>query len=195
MSTAAWKQPMLWLAFGLPAAVVAAAVATIAVAAGDGSTDTVGDDVRRIAQVQIADVDADVEAARRGVRMQLRREAGGVVVQQVAGDVDAAEPLRLVLRHPARASGDLVAVPVAVAPRSRPGPLPQREATSNVGAAMSATGDAPAPPAWRAALSPSPTHAWNVELSGDGWRVVGRWPRDADTVELAPAWPAVANRP
>lgn len=217
---------MLWLTFGLPAVVVAAAVATIAVAAGDGGTDTVGDDVRRVAQVQVAANDNDVEAARRGVRAQLHRDEAGVVVTMLAGDIETTEPLRLVLRHPARASADLVTSPVAVeaasgsrpeqtlgatgdavavADRRRDGAaLPSRPWPRSqwdfphampVGAAMAGTGDAETPRTWRATVSPSPTHAWNVELSGLGWRLKGRWQRGANVVDLAPAWPAVADRP
>ena len=73
------KNPVLLLLIGLPVATLAAGVATLALI-GRGGLDTVGDPVRRTAQVQQVDLAADAAArqpeGRRLAKSGLRRGGG-----------------------------------------------------------------------------------------------------------------------
>ena len=78
------REPMLFLVIALPAAAVAAGIATLVLAMG-GAGDAGDARVRRVAQTQTADLAPDLAAARRGLR------AGGGVSAAVrcATPVDA----------------------------------------------------------------------------------------------------------
>ena len=111
---APWREPMLWLVAALPVLVLAAAVATVAVAR-QGRVDDSGAHTRRIAQVQIEDLAADREAARLGLRARVAADAArGVLIVDVRGAAGDG-PLRLALLHPLDARADrtlaLVATP------------------------------------------------------------------------------------
>ena len=101
---APWREPMVWLVFALPAAVLAAAAWTIATAAG--GTDVARADVRRTAQIQTEDIAADIAAARRALHGDVRVDGHDIVVR-LAGDVDD-EAVQLSLQHPVDAARDRV---------------------------------------------------------------------------------------
>jgi len=69
------------------------------------SIDSVGDRVKRTAQVQEADLSRDVEAQRLALSATLRRAGDAIAVEGVG--FDRAATLQLVLRHPVRESEDL----------------------------------------------------------------------------------------
>ena len=84
-----WREPMVWLVVGLPAAVVAASIAMIVMLVRSGPLDNVPDDVRRTSQMQVADLSPDMEARRLQLSALLRAEDGVIelrtVVRQLAG--------------------------------------------------------------------------------------------------------------
>jgi len=75
----------------------------------------------------------------------------------VNGDFDRQQPLQLLLQHPTAAAEDMQ---FTLQP--------------------SATG-------WQGEGSIDDGHAWNVELSGDDWRLHARLPKEQHAVRLAPA--------
>jgi hypothetical protein len=97
------KNPVLLVLIGLPVATLAAGFATLAII-GRGGLDTVGDPVRRTAQVQQVDLAAD-EAAR---RMDLVGHVAvdGTSVRVTVPGIDAGTTLRLRLEHPLDAAQD-----------------------------------------------------------------------------------------
>lgn len=153
----------MWLVMGLPAVVVAAGIAMIVVAGGDGSTDTTPDRVQRTAQIQTADLGPDAVARQDKLSAVLRidAEAGRIELLPVSGAFDRAGALQLTLVHPARASGDL-------AFELQPGEL-----------------------GWHAQAEPEvlAKHDWNVRLQPpDGrWRLQGRLPTAQLAVHLRPS--------
>ena len=154
------KNPVMLLLIGLPVATLAAGVATLAII-GRGGLDTVGDPVRRTAQVQQVDLAADAAARRLGLGGRLALD--GPQVRVAVGGLDDRADLRLQLEHPLDAAQDRV---ITLAPADGGWEGPALDA--NVG--------------WRVALSPA-----------DGaWRLVARWPRGAQAIDLAPAVAAEA---
>lgn len=91
----AFREPMVWLVAGLPAAAVLAGIATIVLAVGSDAGDA---RVRRIAQTQTTDLAPDQEAARRALRGELRLD-GEAVRLALTGEATQAPGLQLVLRH------------------------------------------------------------------------------------------------
>jgi hypothetical protein len=157
----AWREPMLWLVAGLPAASVAAGVALL-VAISRDNVDALSAGVRRTAQIQAEDTRADEEALRRGLSATVRRGAppDGLVLE-LHGDADGTAALRLLLLHPAAAAHDLE-------------PKLERLDAHH----------------WRAAQPPATTNAWHLRLeSADGrWRLAGRLEAAADGATLEPVW-------
>jgi len=149
------KNPVLLLLIGLPVATLAAGVATLALI-GRGGLDTVGDPVRRTAQVQQVDLAAD--AAARQLGLEGRLSIDGTLARVEVPALDDAAPLRLQLEHPIDARQD---VTLELSPKGGGWQSPAFDAA--VG--------------WRVSLAPA-----------DGtWRLVARWPRGAQAIELAPA--------
>lgn len=101
-----WREPMMWLVLGLPAASVVAGVILVSLAARD-SSDSVGDVVSRTAQIQVADLSPDARARDLRLSAIVRVDEGFIEVLPVTGDYQRQQPLRLVLRHPTVAASDL----------------------------------------------------------------------------------------
>ena len=154
-----WWQPELWLVLALPVAALTGGALTLHAAAGDLSVAGAEAGVRRTAQVQTAQLDPDLVAARAGLHAQLRveRARGEVRVQLPPG---AASPnLHLQFIHPLRADLDL------------------RASARRDGAE------------WVAQLAPAQASRWRVVLADParGWRLVGTLQRDRDALSLRPA--------
>jgi uncharacterized protein len=102
---AALREPMLWLVWGLPAVVVVAGFATLAIAIRAGGSDASIDPVRRMAQVQQTDLGADRLASRQGLVASLALRDGQLTLQ-MPGAADDSQPLRLHFEHPTAAALD-----------------------------------------------------------------------------------------
>jgi hypothetical protein len=99
MKSQAWyRQPMLLLVIGLPAAAVIAGFATLSLALR-GSGDTGDPRVRRVAQTQVADLGPDRAAARLALGAVATLDADGTVTLRFEGAVAAEPELELSLRH------------------------------------------------------------------------------------------------
>jgi len=164
-----WRQPVVWLVIALVGAAVAGSIAMLVVAGGDGAVDAVPDEVRRTAQVQVADLGPDENAQRSGLSAIVRIDAKGGFVEAlpVSGRFDRAATLRLQLQHPLRASEDVVL-------DLQPGEDGWR-----------ADADGPL-------LAASGAHDWKLQLSdaGERWRLRGRLPKGQQATHLKPALPA-----
>ena len=154
-----WREPMVWLVFGLPLASIVAGVTLLVIAVRSGGADTVSDQVQRVAQMQTADLSVDSVASRRKLIAVLRAQDGVIEVLPATGDFDRARPLRLVLAHPSQARADL-----------------------HLELAPSALG-------WRAETPLDSSHDWNLQLlATDGsWRLRGRLLKQQHAARLAPA--------
>jgi uncharacterized protein len=157
----AWREPMLWLVAGLPAASVVAGIALLVVIARD-NVDALSAGVHRTAQIQAEDTRADEEALRRGLSATVRRGvAPDGLVLELHGDAGDTMALRLYLLHPAIAAHD------------RELSLERIDAQH-----------------WRATEMPAATNAWHLRLeSADGrWRLAGRLEAAAGRAALEPVW-------
>lgn len=154
-----WRQPVMWLVVALPVAAVLASAMLITMAIRSGGDDAVADPVRRTAQIQETELGPDANAQRLGLSAVLRIEAGLLEVLPATGEFDRRAPLLLNLRHPTRASDDML---VRLAP--------------------SANG-------WRSARHIAGDHDWRVQLQpgNDAWRLLGRLPKGQRATRLAPA--------
>lgn len=154
-----WREPMLWLVAGLPLASVIAGIALVVTASRNGGSDAIADPVRRTAQIQVVDLGPDARAQQLRLSAVVRIDKGLLEVLPVTGAFQRAAPLRMALRHPARAALDREIV-------LQPGEL-----------------------GWRAATTIDATHDWNVQLAPpDGaWRVQGRLPKGQRAAHLKPA--------
>lgn len=159
-ASAWYRQPILWLALLLPAAIVVAAAVTLAIAMRDGSSDAAPDSVRRTAQTQVTDLAPDLEAQRRGLSAVLDRDADdhGVRITLTGPAGDQALALHLV--HPAQASRDVEIRLV------------------RTGTVWLGRSSEPLAGRWRLRLQPT---------AGD-WRLVGHLPDDGRRAELQPAF-------
>lgn len=168
-SSSPWRQPVVWLVVALVAAAVAGGVAMVFIAGGDGAVDAVPDQVRRTAQVQVADLGPDELAQRGQLSAIVRIDARGGFVEAlpVNGRFDRSAALRLHLLHPLRASEDVVL-------ELRPGEDGWRAEASD------------------ALLAASDAHDWKLQLAdaGERWRLRGRLPKGQQAAHLKPALPA-----
>ena len=155
-----YREPMAWMVIGLPAIVVGAAIATLAIAINAGGTDAYPAQVKRTAQVQVEDLAADRAAIAMAIRGTLAIDAdtGAVRVALDNAPVSTMQ-LRLDLIHPARAAGDVQLMLVR-------------------------SGDA-----FLGRLDVPAAQVWAVQASdADGtWRVTGRYEPGLGEVLLAPA--------
>lgn len=150
--------PVVLLLIALPAATLAAGVATLAVI-GRGGLDAVGDPVRRTAQVQQVDLRADGAARRLGLSGRLTVDGDAAWLDLVGLPVGAdAGTLLLQLEHPLDADADTVQ-----ALRWTDGRWRSPAFDRSVG--------------WRVAVAPE----------DGGWRLVARWPRGGGSTSLEPA--------
>ena len=144
---------------GLPAASVFAGMALVIIASRSGGADVVRDDVRRVSQIQTADLGPDGRAHTLGLSAVLRADEGVLEVIPATGEFERDAPLRVVLQHPSLGSEDL-----------------------SLELAPSETG-------WRLQQPIDHGHDWIVELApADGsWRLQGRLPRQQHATRLAPS--------
>ena len=162
MSTPArgrWS-PELALVLAIPLAALLGGVATLRLADGDLSADGEAEGVRRTAQVQHAELDPDLAAARARLSASLRVDAAhGEVRVQLPADGAAGAGLHIDFLHPLAAGRDLHA------------PLQARDG------------------AWVARLAPDAGSRWRVVLSDARrrWRLVGTLERGEASLTLRPA--------
>lgn len=154
-----WKTPIMWLVIGLPLASVVAGVTLVVIASRSGGSDVVSDEVRRVSQIQTADLGPDAQARELGLSAVLRADEGVLEVIPATGEFERDATLRVVLQHPSRGSED---VALELAP--------------------SETG-------WRLRRELDDSHDWIVELApvDGGWRLHGRLPRQQHATRLAPS--------
>jgi hypothetical protein len=101
----AWRNPMVWLVWGIPAASIVAGVGLVIVAMRQPN-DAITDKVRRTAQIQVEDLGPDEVARRQALRAVLRVDDGAIEALPAAGEFDRSHALVATLRHPARAAQD-----------------------------------------------------------------------------------------
>ena len=102
-----YREPMLWLALGIPLTTVAAGVATLRLAFRGDTYDVEPQPVTRTAQAQETDLGPDLASARRHLQARLTHErAGDTVVVAVPGVGESEGPLTLDLVHPMFARQD-----------------------------------------------------------------------------------------
>ncbi len=104
MSPRPWyREPMLALVIGLPAAAVVAGFATLGLAMGG---DTGDPRVRRVSQTQTANLAPDHAAARLALGAELALDGNGAVTLRFGDPVPGESVLRLELRHGTDAGRD-----------------------------------------------------------------------------------------
>jgi hypothetical protein len=154
-----YREPMLWLTIAIPLLTIPAGLATWYLAARGGSSDAVGDEVRRMGQMQIADVRPDSEAARLGLSARAQIQADRTRVEVLLSDAADAGALTLELRHSGEATRDQVV-----------------RLESLGGGRFAAQVDALGSGAWNARL-----------VSSAGWRLSGRLEAGDAAFALGPA--------
>lgn len=105
-----WREPMVWLVFGIPAATVIAGLATFAIALRAGSVDSVPAPVARVAQAQVLTGTADAAATRGDYRATLNLQRDGATWRIRVETVPAAladAPLQVLFVHPTLARRDV----------------------------------------------------------------------------------------
>lgn len=157
--TSFWREPMVWLVVGLPLASVVAGVGLVIIASRSGSSDSLTEDVQRVAQIQTTDMGPDHEAETRKLSAIVRIDAGMVEVIPVTGEFDRTAPLQLTLLHPAQAQGDRV---LELLPGGR---------------------------GWTLQEPLDDAHDWRLQLqpADARWRLKGRLPRQQHAARLAPS--------
>lgn len=155
----AWREPMLWLVVGLPLASVVAGLMLVASAISSGGADTVSDDVRRTAQIQVTELGPDARAKELKFSAVLRVEGSIVEVLPANGPFKRNQALLLTLSHPTDSMQDRKLI-------LRP----------------SETG-------WRASGKIPLDHDWIARLAptNSEWRLHGRLQRGRHATYLAPA--------
>lgn len=156
-----FREPMLWLVLGLPAAVVVASFVTLSLAISSGGDDGVRDPGSRVGKAQTADLGPERNAARLGLAAELVLSADTEAVElRVQAGQFTSDSLDLVLTHPRDASGDL-SLSLIRADASR----------------------------YFGRLAIPRDHAWNLQLQpADGqWRLQGRLPLEGLSADLSPA--------
>lgn len=156
----AWREPMVWLMAGLPAASVVAGVMLLVTAVRAGGADEVDATVQRHAQAQVAELGPDEAARRLQVSALVRVHDGLVEALPVSGPLPRDRALLLTLDHPTDAGQDRHLV-------LQPG-----------GNGWVARATLPTGHDWLLRLAPEDGH----------WRVVGRMVREG-TTRLGPALP------
>lgn len=155
-----WKTGIMWLVIGLPtASVFASMVLVILAGRSSGGTDVVRDDVRRVSQIQTADLGPDEQARALELSAILRAEDGVLEVIPATGEFARGIALRVILQHPSQTRQDL-----------------------EIELLPSATG-------WRSEQALDDDHDWIVQLApADGsWRLRGRLPKQQHATRLAPS--------
>lgn len=154
-----WREPMLWLVFGLPLAAVIGGIGLVVVSVRGGSNDAVIDQVQRTGQMQTADLGPDARAATLRLGAVLQSDGGQLHVFAAGGNFHRGESLQLTLLHPQHQATDQVI-------QMRP----------------DGTG-------WHATLELDGSHDWIVHLADqDGsWRLRGRLPKDQRATHLGPS--------
>lgn len=154
-----WREPMVWLVIGLPLASVVAGVGLVIVASRSGSSDSLTDNVQRVAQIQTTDLGPDNVAETRKLSAIMRIEEGMLEVIPVTGEFDRKAPLRLTLLHPVQKQGDRV---LELLPSAR---------------------------GWALQASLDDAHDWKLQLQpvDAGWRLKGRLPKQQHAARLAPS--------
>ena len=167
--TTLFRNPMLWLIVGLPAAVIVAGFATLAIAIDAGGSYAIPDDVRRTAQIQTSELGPDERAAALKLSAVLSVRDGHLEVLPASGPLldDASlrnRPLRLLLQHPTLAAADreLKLTPTTIG--------------------------------WRVDHRLDTDHDWRLQLlpEGTAWRLRARLPAGQRGVLLAPSVGEVA---
>jgi uncharacterized protein len=154
-----WKEPMVWLVWGLPLASIVAGVGLVVTAVRAGGADVVIDDVQRVSQIQTTDLGPDERAAQRKLSALVQVRPGHVDLTAVTGELERDGGLVLVMTHPTDAAQDLR--------------LPLARTTTG----------------WTAAADVDTRHDWNLQLTPDDqhWRLRGRLQKDTQASRLAPA--------
>lgn len=155
-----WYRPELALVLGIPLLTIVAGLTTLWIASGDLSADGEHEGARRTAQMQTADFDPDLAAARAGLSGSLR-------VDRVAGRVQVSLPRSV----PAGTEVEVEFVHSLHAGRDLRGRLRASEG------------------AWVATLAPDAGSRWRVVVAdrAHSWRLVGTLPRGSASLLLQPA--------
>lgn len=158
-SKSPWRIPVFWLVVGLPLLSVVAGVGLVITSVRSGGSDAVSDPVRRVSQIQTANLGPDEAAKKRGLSVVLRVEDGMVEVLPATGDFAMDHTLQLVLEHPTRQADD---VSLELVPQG---------------------------PGWRTGHNLDHGHDWRVQLrdAQGQWRLHGRLPRQQHATRLSPS--------
>lgn len=102
-----YREPMLWLVIGLPLCSVVAGLGLLGFALHAGDADAVPDEVRRMSQIQLSDLEADHAARRRGLQATLVISPDtGALRLTLADEPAATGALELRFVHPLQAAED-----------------------------------------------------------------------------------------
>lgn len=101
-----WREPMVWLMIGLPAASVVFGIALAVTAVCSGGADSISDEVQHIAQMQITEQAPDARATSMKLSAVLRLEEEAIEVLPVSGEFIRTQVLMLTLSHPTDAMQD-----------------------------------------------------------------------------------------
>jgi len=155
------RNSTLWLVIGIPLATLFGGYQTVRLAYQRSGSDEVPDEVTRTGQAQVVELTPDRQAARAGLHVSITFDpiAGRIKATQDGGQRIAAQPIALRFVHPLRADDDRT---VALLPTGA---------------------------SWQAAMPRLTDSNWQLVLTdaNSHWRLVGRLPRDATTVNLRPA--------
>ncbi|KRA54464.1 nitrogen fixation protein FixH [Pseudoxanthomonas sp. Root65] len=154
-----WKEPMVWLVWGLPLASVVAGLWLVVTAVRAGGADPVIDEVQRVSQIQTTDLGPDERAAQRKLSAILQVRPDHVELTAVTGEFGRETSLVLVLTHPTEAAQDLR--------------LPLSRTTTG----------------WTAPAEIDTRHDWNLQLTpaNSAWRIRGRLQKETQASRLAPS--------
>lgn len=160
----AHREPMVWLVFGLPAAVVVASIAMLVIGIRQRDGGEVSDRVQRTAQIQQTDLGADERAQALGLRMLLRERDGRIEALPVSGHFPRGQTLRLLAEHPTDRARDRT---LMLAPQGA-GWLSKDK------------------------FEDARVHDWKFSLTpgSESWRLRARMPKAQRAVVLEPAVPA-----
>jgi uncharacterized protein len=154
-----YREPMVWLVIALPLSSIVAGTSLLGFALATGGDDPVPDQVRRMSQIQLANMDADRHASERGLQGELQIDPDtGALQLQISGLDSADHALALMFVHPLRAADD------RTLPLIRSGSV------------------------WLGRFDGELDHAWQLRLSPDHqrWRIEGRLVAEQPQVSLRP---------